>query len=109
MIIDLPDWINPNDTILIFAGQELVAVKEPKGELKIKTVRCNKCGECCMDVSNEETPFGADDEGKCKALKKEGNEWLCTAGLFRPFMCMPDPNNVDEASCCIRYKCQPIT
>lgn len=104
MKIEIPDWVNPNDTILVFAGQELIAIKEPKSNLKIKTVRCNKCGECCMDVPNNVTPFGSDDEGKCKALKKTEDGWICMAGLQRPFLCMPDPNNVDESTCCIRYR-----
>jgi hypothetical protein len=32
-----------------------------------------------------------DDEGKCLALRKEGDKWLCSAGTDKPFQCLEDP------------------
>jgi len=101
-VVILPKWINPKDTLMILCGQELVAFRTPEGDWKVKQIRCDQCGECCLDTPDGHTPFGSDDEGKCNALEKEGDKWLCTAGARRPFRCLPDPKE-GLYDCCIRY------
>jgi hypothetical protein len=101
--LELPEWVDPNATLILLADQELVAFKTPNEELKVKKERCVQCGECCLDTPDGHTPFGSDDEDKCNALKKEGDKWLCTAGAKKPFRCLPDPNQITYPSCSIRY------
>lgn len=106
MKIVFPDWAKEkakHNTIMILIGNELVAHKKPREDWQIKKVRCNQCGECCLDVFDL-TPFGSDDEGKCNALKKEGDKWICTAGANKPFRCLSDPNKGNVSDCCIEYE-----
>ena len=103
MKITIPDWVSTDETLTLLAGQELVAFKHPMKEWKVKSVRCNQCGNCCLDLSNILTPFGTDDEGKCNKLKKEDDKWLCTAGHQKPFCCISDPASIEDVDCCIRY------
>jgi hypothetical protein len=101
--IEIPEWAtNANQHLKILSNQELVAFKEPGGDWEIKKTRCVQCGECCMDVFNL-TPFGGDDEGKCNALVKEGDRWLCTAGADKPFRCLQDPLKANNPDCPIEY------
>jgi hypothetical protein len=103
---ELPDWVSKHQPLMLLAGQELVAFKWPGQDWKIKIVRCNKCGECCLDIPNEHTPFGSDSEGKCNALQRvdNKNEWVCTAAHQKPWCCLGDPLNIEELGCSIRYK-----
>jgi hypothetical protein len=78
IILELPEWATENSqNIYVFSANELVAKKEAKigedrkivyGPLEVKTVRCNRCGECCMD-NDELFPFGAKPNGECSELK----------------------------------------
>lgn len=99
--VELPDWVNPKLTLMLLAGQELVAFKHPSGDIKIKKTRCNNCGECCLFIMDGSTPFGNDDEGKCNALEKRDGSWHCTAGPNKPFRCLFDPPGHD--GCSIEY------
>jgi hypothetical protein len=101
--IDLPDWVDPNGTLMLLCDQELVAFKEPGKSIKIKKQRCNQCGECCLDTPDGHTPFGSDDENKCNALVKRGDKWFCTAGAKIPFRCLPDANKRAYSCCSIEY------
>jgi hypothetical protein len=101
--LEIPNWVNPNLTLMLLAGQELVAFKQPNRSLKVKRERCNRCGECCLDTPNKHTPFGSDDEDKCNALKRSGDQWICTAGARKPYRCLPDPNQEIYPGCSIRY------
>ena len=102
--LDLPDWVfDKTSTLRILKGLELVAFREPKKEWKVKKVRCVQCGECCLDMPDGHTPFGSDEEGKCNALKKEGDKWICTAGDKKPFVCLGDPLKGNTPSCSIEY------
>lgn len=103
--IELPDWVSKHETLTLLSGQELVAFKTPREKWKIKTIRCDKCGICCFDMPPDHTPFGIDDEGKCKKLiKQENGEWHCTAKHMKPFSCLSDPGNIEDLGCSIRYK-----
>ena len=85
MNLKLPKWTDERN-VRVFAGIEAVAKRE-KGIWYIKTVRCNMCGECCMNVP-EKWPRGQDkDTGHCLHLKYEANEYLCDLGWNRPFAC----------------------
>ena len=87
--------------ILILAGVELVAFKNPGDNfIYVKTTSCNKCGECCMDEPI--THFGNDDEGKCNMLVQNGPEWECGAGDKRPWCCLDDPKGYP--TCSIKHK-----
>lgn len=99
--IEIPDWVTER-RLLILAGTELVAKKEPWDDFwEVKNDRCNLCGACCMTFkpNSNQTPYGVDEEGKCKALVKYGDTWECSAGTKRPYECLFDPK--DEPDCCI--------
>jgi len=102
MNIKLPDWIDPHGTLMLLCNQELVAYKEPKGEWKIKKVRCNQCGECCLDVEPNHVPFPIEN-GKCSMLDTSGDKWTCKAGHKKPFACLGDPLKANSPSCVIEY------
>jgi len=100
IVIDTP---GKHDLVQVLVNHELVAFSPPgTNELKVKKIGCNFCGECCLDMPPDHTEFGADDEGKCNALNKEGDKWLCTAGSRKPFKCLSDPIDPD-LNCSIRY------
>jgi hypothetical protein len=93
--------------LLILAGTELVAQKEPWNDYwEIKEEGCSMCGQCCMTFApnSQPTPFGADDEGKCNALTKEGDIWVCSAGTKRPYDCLFDPLKENTPECSIVRK-----
>jgi len=103
--IDIPDWAE-DAYVKVYANTELVAYKEPGKDqpVYIKSVRCNKCGACCMDMWKA-APFGHDDEGNCVKLRKNGEEWECTAGSMLPLRCLgEDP--VSDENCIIEYRKQ---
>lgn len=104
VVIDIPDWVSKHQLLTLLAGQEVVAFKWPGEDWKIKVERCNQCGECCLDIPQNHTPFGADEEGRCNALKEEDGKLICTAGRNKPWCCLHDPLNIDELGCSIRYK-----
>lgn len=99
LIEELPEWAKTRE-ITVLAGNELLVHRLPGAPIKIKSVRCNLCGSCCMDYPN--SLFGVDDEGKCLKLKKFGDMWECTAGHFRPYNCLQDP--LSDPDCCIEYE-----
>lgn len=102
--IKLPDWVEPKQTLMLTAGKELIWVKRGKARARTKKVRCNQCGECCMDFPP--VPFGCDDEGKCNKLEKEGDKWVCRAGANTPRRCLDDPSPGDfkALGCSIKYR-----
>lgn len=83
----LPDWATER-SLYVFAGIELVAVKRKDDVWRIKTVKCNWCGKCCMNLKNHGFPT---IDGTCIHLKKQLNnkqdQYLCALGLQRPFGC----------------------
>jgi len=106
----LPDW-GKNQQFTILLGMELYVSYAPGGEIKIKKVRCDFCGQCCMDlIPNHETqtPFGVDDEGKCNALKRDRDgRWLCRplgGAVHKPYSCLQDPLKSNTPECCIEYE-----
>lgn len=91
----------PERNIKVLAGRELVAEKKAHEPfIKIKTVHCNRCGECCMSAPN--TVYGNDDEEKCNVLIKYGDTWECGAGMEVPYFCLDDPSDLPQ--CCIKYR-----
>ena len=104
MEIKIPEWAQ-DDYIKVLRNNELIIYKEPGRESPIyeKTIRCNMCGACCMDLWGS-APHGHDDEGNCLKLRKNGDMWECTAGGMTPRRCIPDP--VDVPDCVIEYKRQ---
>ena len=103
--LTIPEWALGRH-IYVIAGGEVIAYKNVAkalpdleyGPLMIKTVRCDKCGECCR----------ADG---CEYLKHEvwnGVEvWVCDESKLlmgsRPFNCVIG-NESSEPHCCIEYK-----
>ena len=103
--IDIPDWA-AEGRILVLSNGELAAYKDPgiDSPVKVKKVRCNFCGECCMMLGPDEGPFGADDEGKCLKLYKSKDGWLCgVEGNEKRLTCCGDPNKANAPSCVIEY------
>lgn len=96
---EVPEWAAER-RILILAGVELLAEKVPWEPWKVKVDRCNFCGQCCMEFkpNSDQTPFGVDDEGKCKALIKDRGDWVCSVMNRKPYMCLHDPINLPECS-----------
>ena len=102
--LELPDWINPNGTLVILCNQETIAFKNPGKEWKVKKIRCNFCGECCLDVEEGHLPFGTNGEGKCNMLDTSGDKWMCMAGHQKPFSCLVDPNKGNHPDCVVEYE-----
>jgi len=100
--LDLPDWVGKDDILMLLHGQELVAFKHPCGDWKVKKVRCNQCGECCLDVEPGHVPFPVED-GKCSMLDTSGEKWFCKAGHKKPFACLGDPLKENSPNCVIEY------
>jgi hypothetical protein len=102
MIELLPDWAQ-GKPIKLLANQELVFRKDPDAKLQIKMIRCNLCGECCLQVPENYLQFGTNGEGRCNKLNKDGT---CDAGHQKPFACLDDPpeSEFDDLNCCIRYQ-----
>jgi len=89
MIINIPDWAKDGYIKVILNDMELVAYKEPgNSPIMIKTVRCNNCGECCLDMAGSDL---ADEEGKCKYLQFDNHNWKCNAGGRRRTSCLAEP------------------
>jgi len=110
LIENLPDW-GKDQRFTILLGMELYASYAPGGEIFVKKIRCDFCGQCCMDlIPNHKTmtPWGVDDEGKCNALRKNrSGNWICDppGGVaLKPFSCMQDPLKSNTPECCIRYE-----
>lgn len=66
----LPEWVNKKANLFLLADQELVLHQAMGLDVHIKTGRCVRCGECCLETPDGHTPFGSDDELKCNALYK---------------------------------------
>lgn len=98
----LPDWAKDRRLVLL-SGIELVAAKDYGHDWKIKKVRCNQCGECCLDMEPDYLPFGVSKEGICNMLEQAGDKMLCKAGHVRPLCCLADPEKENAFHCCIEY------
>jgi hypothetical protein len=96
--LELPDWAT--GTIFIHSDKDLVAYKVPGKEMKVKKVRCDQCGECCLSVPDGWFSWGSDG-GKCNYVKKVGDKWICTAGHEKPFNCC---TVVTEKNCTIEWE-----
>ncbi len=106
--IEIPDWALERD-IYIFAGLETFAcIPYGKGELLIKTERCNYCGACCIDLpARVNPPIARDPNGDCIHLTA-GPMFECKLGIARPWGCSvydPHRGRVENADaiCSIRY------
>jgi hypothetical protein len=77
-------------------------------DIHVKTVRCNSCGACCMDLPNDQIP--RDGDGNCIYLAPDGDKFKCSLGVLRPWTCCSvDPGQVDRKhsdadKCCVRYE-----
>jgi len=101
--IEIPDWAMDGYLTLIHNKMETVAYKEPgKSPWMVKASRCNKCGECCLDLGIGHSL--ADDEGKCKYLVKQKSEYLCNAGTVRQMGCLGDPTKEMYSDCTVEYR-----
>ena len=97
---DIPDELKASN-IRVLAGFALIAQKKGDEDFwLVKETHCNYCGECCMNFPP--TPFGCDEEGKCNALIKDADRWICSKWADRPFRCISDPIDVDY--CSITYR-----
>lgn len=97
---EIPEWAREK-RLMLLAGVELVARKVPWDDFwEVKDNRCTMCGQCCMmfKPNSTQTIFGVDDEGKCKALSKEGDRWECKAGTHKPYSCLEDSIDLPECS-----------
>ena len=88
--LDLPDWVDERH-IRVFAGIELVAIKEAHENFwKVKENRCIMCGKCCTNFKHHFFPLV---NGECIHLEpenKQGNR-ACRIAINRPFQCGNDP------------------
>ncbi len=100
--LDLPDWIKERH-IRVFAGIEEVAKKYTGTKWKIKKVRCDMCGKCCMEVPKN-WRLGVDKKtGWCQHLQYYANEYRCNAPGGRPFYCCCGDAE-DQDFCCVKWK-----
>jgi len=101
MILNLPDWAQDQEISLI-AGLEMLVHRVPGNPIEIKRVRCNFCGDCCLDYPH--SPYGNDDEGKCNMLERNAHgQWKCQAKFDRPFRCLQDPLKANSPDCTIEH------
>ena len=104
--IELPDWVEDQE-IKILAGMEMVAKKLPWNNYwEVKDIRCNNCGDCCMDVpvGLGKWMFPVNAEGICSKLYEEDGKMLCGAKYDKPYRCLDDPLKSNSPNCCITYK-----
>lgn len=105
---DIPDSYADQRLTLIAGIKEWVAGVEPGESIgKVKVVRCNFCGACCMDIDHPDWAFPVDG-GKCSKLVKTDNKWMCTAKYNTPVRCIPDPLKENSPDCCIEYREQKV-
>lgn len=87
--IEIPDFPELNQrAIYIMAGSELIA-KTIGGEWMIKTIRCDLCGKCCMNLDSQ-IGLPLTDDGTCKHLERrpgKDEKYLCGLGIERHFSC----------------------
>lgn len=92
-------------SIRVMAGIELIAQKYPGKPWMVKTVHCDFCGKCCMNLGeNQSYPITTTD-GVCDHLEKEpgdNDKWRCALGLNRPFGCSVGETDADY--CCIEWE-----
>jgi hypothetical protein len=101
MILNLPDWAQDQE-ISLTAGMELLIHYIPGKPIEVKRVRCNFCGDCCMDYPN--SPYGNDDEGKCLKLRRNVHgQWKCDSKFDKPYRCLQDPQKVNSPDCIIEH------
>jgi len=96
IILNLPDWVKEKH-LYVLAGIELVAYKYKNEEWKVKTSRCNMCGECCKGFSDKKT-FPPKENGTCIYLKKSGDIYECGLGINRPFRCCVGVSNLEKCT-----------
>jgi hypothetical protein len=87
--------------IHIIAGHEEIARRLGRtGKWEVKTVPCNRCGKCCMNMI-ETWDYGVDPEtGWCKGLKYEANEYVCTIDTH---LCMIS-DHAGREHCCVKWE-----
>ena len=96
----LPKWAKDKANLFLLADQELVIHQAKEKEVHIKKDRCVQCGECCLNIPDNFTPFGTNGEGRCNALDEN---YSCSAGGNKPFKCLADPLKTNIPNCSIRY------
>lgn len=94
--VEIPKWAEERD-IVVLAGMELLAIRKYGQPLKVKVVRCQRCGICCMNMT---VPEWVGESGWCKYLSKEGDIFSCELRFNKPYSCLMDPVNVPE--CAVR-------
>ncbi len=102
--IDIPEWAQKRH-IYIMAGIEMLAYKlYGEDVVHIKTARCSRCGECCMNLGlGSEEPIGPD--GNCIHLDKVGGQYVCGLHIRRPFGCSVGMQKKgSHPSCTVEYK-----
>lgn len=119
--IQIPDWVEKERSIKVFAGNEPVAyMPNTKGPLYIKTIPCNLCGRCCIIERKESAPFKTKrmklhgkTETVCEFLEKEKREvngkvitvYVCTqAGPLVPWGCNTVHLRNAHKKCTIKWK-----
>lgn len=105
--VDLPDWATGK--LVILADGELAAKLEPGSDKwQVKDVRCIQCGSCCHDMIERNSPFGVDDEGRCKMVKLE-HDRIFTCQVRKWFArCADDPLRENVPDCSITYTEQDV-
>ena len=99
--ITIPDWAIERD-IYIMAGMELMGYHKD-GKTFLKSIRCNQCGKCCMDVpDNHFIEKGEDGNCKYLLLDKTTGLYDCKVGPYKPFACCVGEKTILE--CKIDYK-----
>ena len=92
--------------IRIMSGIELAAFKYPGQPWMVKTVQCNMCGKCCMNLADGQPSPITTKNGVCDHLEREPgieNRWRCALALQRPFGCsVATPYEKDY--CCIEFE-----
>lgn len=106
MSVSVPDWADTENLYLI-TRSELVAKKLTGEFWKVKTVRCNKCGNCCKSHPITGAYFPVKEDGSCINLVSDGKYSICSLGMEKPLACAlgePEGDEYTKFNCCIEYK-----
>ena len=104
--LEIPYWCK-KENLYLLTRNELVAFKmSGRFNWRIKKSRCNKCGKCCMEHPKSGSYFPLNHDGSCIHLVKDGETFICNAGMGKALACAlgePEGKEHKKFNCSIGY------